>query len=104
MTMGAAGHVLYRLRVTLRVIVIVIAGLLVALVQPINVGSVIWASVIVLILLLALELLQRPPVAAAKTSTPASTKPVAGVAKVPAKRASTAKRATATKRATSARK
>lgn len=94
MTMGSAGHVLYRFRVTLRVIIIVIAGLLVALVQPMNVGSVIWASVIVLILLLVLELLQRPPV----------------VAKAPAQRSGTsrgttqAKRATATKRATSARK
>jgi hypothetical protein len=93
MTMGSAGQVLYRFRVTLRVIIIVIAGLLVALVQPMNVGSVIWASVIVLILLLVLELLQRPPV----------------VAKAPAQRSGTsrrttpAKRATATKRATSAR-
>jgi hypothetical protein len=103
-TMGSAGHVLYRFRVTVRVIIIVIAGLIVALVQPMNVGSVIWASAIVLILLLVLELLQRPPVAVAKTSTPAGTKPAAGVAKVPAKRASTSKRATATKRSTSARK
>jgi hypothetical protein len=88
MTMGSAGKVLYRFRIAIRVIIIVIAGFLVAAVQPMNVGSVIWASVIVGLLLLALELLQRPPVVVAK--------PVA-------KKAATTKRATPTKRATSAR-
>jgi uncharacterized protein (DUF58 family) len=88
MTMGSAGKGLYRFRIAIRVIIIVIAGFLVAAVQPMNVGSVIWASVIVGLLLLALELLQRPPVVVAK--------PVA-------KKAATTKRATPTKRATSAR-
>ncbi len=89
MTMGSAGQVLYRFRIAIRVIIIVIAGFLVAAVQPINVGSVIWASVIVGLLLLAFELLQRPPVVVAKPA---------------AKKAATTKRATPTKRATTARK
>jgi hypothetical protein len=94
-TMGSAGHVLYRFRVAIRVIIIVIAGLLVAAVQPMNVGSVIWATVIVGFLLLALELLQRPPVVVAKPAAKKATT---------TKRATPTTRATPTKRATSARK
>lgn len=94
-TLGTAGYVLYRFRIALRVVVIVVAGFLVAVAQPVNVGSVIWASVIVLLLLLALELFQRPPVAAAKPTAKRSS---------PTKDASTTKRASPAKRATPARK
>jgi hypothetical protein len=82
-TMGSAGPVLFRFRVSLRVIIIAIAGLIVAVVQPMNVGSVIWATVIVGLLLLVLELAQRPPAVAAGA---------------PAKRSGTAKPATSAKR------
>jgi len=77
-TMGAAGHALYRGRVALRVLVIVVAGLIVALVQPLTVAAVIWACVIVLVLLFALELLVREPVVVrARAATPAATRPTA---------------------------
>ena len=102
-TMGAAGRVLYRVRVTLRVLIIVIAGFAVAMVQPMNVGSVIWASVIVLILLVVLELLQRPPVAAPTQGRSGVTR-AAATAATPAKRTGTSKRGSSTKRAASARK
>lgn len=102
-TMGAAGRVLYRVRVTLRVLIIVIAGFAVAMVQPMNVGSVIWASVIVLILLFVLELLQRPPVAAPTQGRSGVTR-AAATAATPAKRTGTSKRGSSTKRAASARK
>jgi hypothetical protein len=100
-TMGSAGPVLYRFRVSLRVIIIAIAGLIVAVVQPMNVGSVIWATVIVGLLLLVLELAQRPPavVAAAPAKRSGTAKPAA-----PAKPATSAKRTAPPKRATSARK
>ena len=77
-TMGAAGHALYRGRVALRVLVIVVASLIVALVQPLTVAAVIWACVIVLVLLFALELLVREPVVVrARAATPAATRPTA---------------------------
>jgi len=100
-TMGSAGPGLYRFRVALRVIIIVVAGFIVAAVQPMNVGSVIWASVIVGLLLLVLELAQRPPAVVAKAPAKRSgtSKPV-----TPAKRAAPAKRTAPAKRATSARK
>ena len=100
-TMGSAGPVLYRFRVSLRVIIIAIAGLIVAVVQPMNVGSVIWATVIVGLLLLVLELAQRPPAVAA--AAPANR---SGTAKptTPAKPATPAKRTAPPKRAASARK
>jgi len=88
-TMGSAGPVLYRFRVSLRVIIIAIAGFIVAVVQPMNVGSVIWATIIVGLLLLVLELAQRPPAVAAAA---------------PAKRSGTAKPATAARPVTSAKR
>ncbi|CAB4895910.1 unannotated protein [freshwater metagenome] len=77
-TMGSAGHALYRGRIALRVLIIVVAGVIVAMVQPLTVAAVIWACVIVLILLFALELIIREPVAVsaratAKTTSPRST-------------------------------
>jgi hypothetical protein len=100
-TMGSAGPVLYRFRVSLRVIIIAIAGLIVAVVQPMNVGTVMWACINVLLILLVLELLQRPPAVVAKAPAKRSgtSKPV-----TPAKRAAPAKRTAPAKRATSARK
>jgi len=103
LNMGRAGERLYRARIPLRVIVIVVAGLIVATVQPMNVGSVIWASIIVLILLVVLELLQRPPVVApAPTGTGA--KRTSAPAASPTKRTGTTKSASSAKRASSARK
>jgi hypothetical protein len=95
LTMGRAGEQLYRARVPLRVIIIVVAGFIVAMVQPMNVGSVIWASVIVLLLFFVLELLQRPPVVAPKR---------AATAQPTAKGTGSAKSAGPTKRPASARK
>jgi hypothetical protein len=65
------------------------------MVQPMNVGSVIWASVIVILLLFVLELLQRPPVVAPKR---------AATAQPTAKGTGSAKSAGPTKRPASARK
>jgi hypothetical protein len=100
-TMGSAGPVIYRFRVSLRVIIIAIFGLIVAVVQPMNVGTVMWACINVLLILLVLELLQRPPAVVAKAPAKRSgiSKPV-----TPAKRAAPAKRTAPAKRATSARK
>jgi len=65
------------------------------------VGSVIWATVIVGLLLLVLELAQRPPAvaAAAPAKRSGTAKPAA-----PAKRVTSAKRTAPPKRAASARK
>ena len=92
-TMGRAGPVLYRARIPLRVLVVVLAALIVAMVQPMNVGSVIWASIIGALVLFVLEILIRKPAVVVATKTAPSTKRVA-----------TAKKATPTKRATAPRK
>ena len=92
-TMGRAGPVLYRARIPLRVLVIVLAALIVAFVQPMNVASVIWASILGGVVLVILEILIRKPADVAATKTASSTK--RGVA---------AKKVTPTKRATAPRK
>jgi hypothetical protein len=92
LTMGRAGPALYRARIPLRVLVVVLAALIVAMVQPMNVGSVIWASIIGALVLFILEILIRKPDEVPATKTAPTTKPVAPAKKSPATKRATAPR------------
>lgn len=57
---GAAGRWIYRQRVLLRVAVAVIAAVIVLFARPLSPALIIWTAVIAVLVLIALELVQRP--------------------------------------------
>jgi hypothetical protein len=93
---GSFGNALWKYRVPKRIAVVTIAGLFVAFVEPISAPGVLWTTALGAGILVVLELLDRPVVAAAKKpavakATPARTAAAKTAAKPAAKKPAAAK-------------